>query len=498
MKKFVWMALLLTVLMVVFAACDDAPPVVTESPSTNPPETTEIETDSETETETETEPPHTHAWSDWATVREASCTGKGQSERTCACGEKETQDVDAWGHTEVIDAAVAPTCTETGLTEGKHCSVCDTVLLAQETVAALGHTPGAVATCTTNQICTVCEAELVAALGHTEVIDAAVAPTCTETGLTEGKHCSTCSFVIIVQTNIPKTSHEESQWIVDVEATKETDGVQHIECIGCGVLIRTEILPATGSIGLEYCYVLGKRYVIGVGTCTDSKIVIPEVYNGQPVVGIYDWAFKNCDFLEEIVLPESVTEIHGKAFEGAKNLHTVYYNGSTYTSLFNSGNCFAQIKDVKVVFGGTKIPSNILLNCKTVKTVEIRGSVREIGDSAFSGCTNLTSVTISDGVTSIGKQAFYKCSSLVSITLPASITSIGEEAFYECSSLVSVTLSAGLTSINTRAFCFCRALKTITFRGTAEQWISVSKGTGWNSFVPATLVRCSDGSITIR
>ena len=46
----------------------------------------------------------------------------------------------------MIDAAVAATCTETGLTEGKHCSVCGEVLVAQEEVAALGHSYESVVT----------------------------------------------------------------------------------------------------------------------------------------------------------------------------------------------------------------------------------------------------------------------------------------------------------------------------------------------------------------
>ena len=84
-------------------------------------------------------------------------------------------------HTEIIDPAVSPTCTVAGLTEGKHCSECNEVLLEQKTVDALG---------------------------HTEVIDPAIAPTCTTIGLTEGKHCSVCNETLIAQITIDALNHD--------------------------------------------------------------------------------------------------------------------------------------------------------------------------------------------------------------------------------------------------------------------------------------------------
>ena len=169
--------------------------------------------------------------------------------------------VPAKGHTEVIDAAVAPTCTATGLTAGKHCAVCNTVLIAQTTIPAKGHTEvidAAVApTCTATGLtagkhCAVCNTVLIAqttvpAKGHTEVIDAAVAPTCTATGLTAGKHCSVCNTVLIAQTTIPANGHTE---VVDAAvaptctATGLTAG-KH--CAVCNtVLIAQTTVPAKG------------------------------------------------------------------------------------------------------------------------------------------------------------------------------------------------------------------------------------------------------------
>ena len=99
-------------------------------------------------------------------------------------------------HTEIVDPAVAPTCTQAGMTEGSHCSVCGEVMIAQTEIAANG---------------------------HIEVIDAAKAPTCTETGLTEGKHCSVCGEVITAQTEIAAYGHRLGIYLTESIALTHTN-----------------------------------------------------------------------------------------------------------------------------------------------------------------------------------------------------------------------------------------------------------------------------------
>ena len=189
MKKSLWIVLLLAlVCTLALSACDD----------TNQPQTPNED--------------HVHAFGEWTTVKDATCTVKGEQERICSCGEKETKSIDATGHTEVIDAAVDPACNATGLTEGKHCSVCNETIVAQEVVAKLEHTPAT---------------------------DAAVEATCSATGLTEGSHCSVCNAVITAQQVVAKKAHTTSDWITDTEATCSVAGAKHKECTVCHTVLES-------------------------------------------------------------------------------------------------------------------------------------------------------------------------------------------------------------------------------------------------------------------
>lgn len=84
---------------------------------------------------------------------------------------------------------------------------------------------------------------------HTVVIDSAVAPTCTTTGLTEGSHCSVCSKVITAQTTVPALGHDWSgEWTVINQPTDTEEGKKEKTCSreGCGVK-KYEVLPKNGS-----------------------------------------------------------------------------------------------------------------------------------------------------------------------------------------------------------------------------------------------------------
>ena len=130
-------------------------------------------------------------------------------------------------------------------------------------------------------------------------------------------------------------------------------------------------------------------------------------------------AFNNCPLLEEIIIPDSVTEI-----ESSESV------GDTYYYAFH--------------------------NCTSLKSITLPNKLTKIGDSAFKGCTGLTSITIPNSVTKLG--GFDGCTGLTSITIPNSVTKL--YGFNGCTGLTSITIPSSVTYLG--GFNRCTGLTSIT------------------------------------
>jgi len=163
----------------------------------------------------------------------------------------------------VTDAAVAATCTESGLTEGKHCAKCGETIVAQEKIPALG---------------------------HTEVIDSAVTPTCTTTGLTEGKHCSVCNTVIVAQAVAPQI-HDYGEWTILTEPGCFTEGEKTRTCSLCKVKENINIET------LEHNFVQDEETKLYACEHCDARIFNGHLYAIFDIRTHWFEAYEICDSL---------------------------------------------------------------------------------------------------------------------------------------------------------------------------------------------------------
>ena len=216
--------------------------------------------------------------------------------------------------------------------------------------------------------------------------------------------------------------------------------------------------------GLIYAGKVAYRYK---GTMpANTNIVLNE-----GTLGIAAGAFRECNGLTSIYIPNSVTDIGHDAFYYCVNLNTITFPNSVRT-----------------------IGAWAFQRCKALTSITIPSGVESIGKFAFFGCEGLISLTVESGnlhydsrnkcnaiietssntllfacnnttfpnsVTSIGDWAF-SCLGLSSLIIPNSIISIGDYAFSECLNLTSITIPQSITSIGDYAFQYCDALTSVT------------------------------------
>ena len=209
-------------------------------------------------------------------------------------------------------------------------------------------------------------------------------------------------------------------------------------------------------------------------------------------------AFSGC-FMSQITIPANVTKIGEDAFYGCNFLHNIYMYADvaslTWTDNENPDfsyygtachvnkadrEAFANKFNFKhLTFWGDldqidgpwiSGDCEVELNKNGTLTVSKNGSDSEGRMGDFYGNTpwlayaaDIKKIVIAEGVTYIGKNAFRECNYATTVSLPSTLTTIGGAAFELCSGLQSITLPEGLTTINYYAFRNCTGLTTITF-----------------------------------
>lgn len=211
------------------------------------------------------------------------------------------------------------------------------------------------------------------------------------------------------------------------------------------------------SMGLSYTSKGdGTCYVSGIGSCTDTVIVIPPEHNGKRVVGIQDDAFRHCSTIQRVVLPSGIETIGATAFAF----------------------------------------------CSDLKSIIISDTVKSMNHGAFAGSRNLTSIQVDPAnpylhstnncvITNEGKVLLAGCSTSI-IPDDGSVERIEISAFYSCGLSGEVRLPASIKSIGIFAFDGCQISKFV-YHGTKNQWTRVVKEIGWNRYISDYTIQCTDG-----
>lgn len=257
-----------------------------------------------------------------------------------------------------------------------------------------------------------------------------------------------------------------------------------------------------------------------------GNLVIPNSISNDStsfvVVGIGNYAFRDCVGLSSVVIPNSVTSIGRQAFAGCTGLTAVTIPSSVTSidgAFVGCDNLIAvslpnSITSMDGAFAGcsslisANIPTSVtsigfmtFYDCSSLDSIIIPSTVTAIEPNAFRGCVNLTSIVVENdntvydsrngcnaiivtasnslikgcnttvipsSVSSLGDYAFSGCSDIESIVVPQSVTDIGEAAFKDCTNLSHVEIQCPIATLNRLVFDGCSSLEYVSFPNTVS------------------------------
>lgn len=128
----------------------------------------------------------------------------------------------------------------------------------------------------------------------------------------------------------------------------------------------------------------GTCVIVGLGTCTDTCVVIPEYApTGERVTEIGAMAFYGCESITAIQIPASVAKIGELALAACKNLGYIAVNPANTAYRDVDGVLYTADEADLLVYPPSRVGSGVTISATTLR----------IADMAFFDCVNLTRVT---------------------------------------------------------------------------------------------------------
>ena len=298
----------------------------------------------------------------------------------------------------------------------------------------------------------------------------------------------------------PDTALQEIVFVLKENTVGLADAV-----LGASPILKRVVLPKSvqyvGNETFAYCVKLKEFRTVKNSLKTIGSYAfegcknLDNLYLREGLTTIGSYAFKNCEDLydKEDLIPETVTKIGTRAFEGTdlwnapEDATGIVYAGTWVVGFKNAGVQNLTLKDGTIgvsdyAFYQTSVRSVTKLKdvmyigkgafyeCSLLSLVQLNTDLAKIEDYAFYKCEKLTTVHFPSSLKKIGRSAFYKCTSLKTVDLSdTAVEKIGAYAFYGCTSASEVVYSYNLKDIGDYAFYKCSALKNTVIPDTVER-----------------------------
>ena len=190
-----------------------------------------------------------------------------------------------------------------------------------------------------------------------------------------------------------------------------------------------------------------------------EKVIVPDTFDGAPLLAIAPNAFSGNRFAVEIQIPESVKTIGDSAFQNCPELERVYAAGVSDVGAEAFADSIA-LQDIRLSDSVESLGTGAFRGCISLQEQQLAG-LTELPEQAFADCTALKTVYLPD-VTKIGASAFMDCSALKKPEIYwQNVTAIGSHAFENCSAWEGDLRLASLETLGTSVFANASVLRSV-------------------------------------